>query len=466
MRVVPGCSSRFNVFGKDQSVSGVRGSVMLLGAHAFVTIIYGTMALSFVATTAVLAWEFQAEHRWIDFMAMDSHLFLFFPTFGVLALLAFYLPSVAFVDHYWRHVPLGKVRFLLGLVVLVAASHYFAQMILSGQNRSMWEVRPVVLEEDEAKLSDCAEAGVQPGNACERVPLLTAINSLRRLSQQRIGVSEFERNCQPDPLLEPLPEDTRLRYCVATTPFPEQLKTSPIERFSSPTGVVTRGDVSTIQLVDDATCCQAQEQLVSAINRYYSNSENRSVTGVVHAATLPLKVFFLMILLAISFLLTLRFEGIASNYPTKLTRIEAGVIVGTIAALFFPLMSQAFLQSLSVIVGDSGTGAFSAMVPVMSLLFGAWTLLIVLFFFRRNGDNVELLTKLASAAAGGIALFKYDVIVSTLVRIVGSGASWVFLAVLVAMAVLMAFVLLRILVGEPVPDQTNPSADATKVAAE
>ncbi|MEM7774833.1 MAG: hypothetical protein AAF732_04435 [Pseudomonadota bacterium] len=422
---------------------------MLLGAHAFVTIVFGTMALSFVASTAVLAWEFWEYRRWVDFMAMDSHLFVFFPTFGVISLLAFYLPSVVFVDHYWRHVPLGKVRFVIGLVVFVVASHYFTQLILSGQNRSMWDVAPAVLETDRGQPAGCTEqVGPNGEVTCERLPLLTAMNSLRKLSQQRLGVSEFVRDCSLDPLIQPTEKQVRPRYCAATTPFPKELE-------NASRGVAPKAH----WLVEDAACCTAQEKLVTATNALYAPEANRSLTGVVHAALLPLKVFFLLILLAISFLLTLRFEGISQYYASRLRRIEAGVIVGALAALFFPLMSQAFLQSLQVLVGEAGKGAFSAMVPVMSLMFGAWTLLLVLFFFRRNGDNVELLTKIASAAAGGVALLKYEVIVSFLVRVIGSGASWIFFAVLGGMALLMAFVVVRILVSDPVEPEEAPKAE-------
>ena len=86
---------------------------MLLGTRAVVFALYGVLGLAFVAETAVLAWEFW-DYGWFSFLTQDSHLFLFFPTFGIVALAAFYVPSCAFVDLYWRHVRLGQARFLLG----------------------------------------------------------------------------------------------------------------------------------------------------------------------------------------------------------------------------------------------------------------------------------------------------------------------------------------------------------------
>ena len=430
---------------------------MLPGAHAFVAIVYGIMAGSFVATTTMLAIEFHQDSRWVDFLAMDSHLFVFFPVFGVIALLAFYLPSVAFVDHYWRHVPYGKLRFILGLIAAVILSHFFSQMILSGENRSMWELTPDALATDRGEPPGCAGSG-DPA-ACERLPVLVAINSLRKLSQQRLGVGEFVPQCDRDPLIEPTKEERAKRYCVANTPFPEQLDRSVIGNLSKPIEQSLDIDTSGIRLMRDQPCCIAQQGLVRTINGLYrADPDNRSFTGQLHARLLPLKVFFLLTLLAISLLLTLRFKGIATHYATKLNRIEIGVIVGTIAALFFPLMSQAFLQSLSVIFGTAGQGAFSTMVPVLSLMFGLWTLLIVLFFFRRNGDKVEQIAKIGSALAGGVALVKYDVIVSFLVRIMGSGASWFFLSILLVMALAIVFVLIRVLVSAPSDVSDAPEA--------
>lgn len=422
----------------------------MLGAHAFVTLVFGVMAMSFITTTGFLAWEFWDQRRWVDLMALDSHLFVFFPTFGVIALLAFYLPSVVFVDHYWRNVKFGKARFLVGLVAAVLLSHFFSNMILSGenQNRSVWEVKPEVLASDRGQPAGCADDGV--GRRCARVPVLMALASLRKLSQQRIGVKQFERKCTPDPFIEEPDQKPPKRYCVATTPFPRALDQSTVERVRAPAPYSSNAKVT---LVDDQACCAAQDLLVKKINALWKDEDSRSHTGKVHAMFLPLKVFFLLVLLMISVMLTIRFKSIEAHYGRLLNRISYGLVIGTIAALFFPLMSQAFLQSLSVTFGASGAGEFSRMVPVLSLVFGAWTLLMVLFFFRRNGDKVEQLAKVVGGiASGGFALLNYESIVSWLVRIMGSGASWVFFAILVVMALLLASVLAHILVNTETPE--------------
>jgi len=331
---------------------------------------------------------------------------------------AFYLPAVAFVDHYWRRVPLGKLRFIAGALVLIAASHFASEIILQSQARSIWEIRPDILREDPGSPPNCLDI---PGRACDRLPLLEAVRSLREVSKQRVGLAEFVRNCERDRLIERAATEGPRRYCVANTPH----------------SVAPR-------LLDDDACCAAQGRLVDAVAKLHAQPNSASMTGQVHAWLLPLKVFFLLVLLSISLLLTLRFEAIHRAYASRMVAIEVGLIIGTVSALFFPLMSQAFLQSLSVIAGDAGKGNFSAMVPMMSVAFGLWTFLIIIFFFRRNGDNIEVLTKIGSAAAGGIALIKYDVIVAYLVRIIGSGADWLVIAGVVVAAMALAIFMLRL----------------------
>ena len=392
------------------------------GAYAFVAIIYVVIGLSFVATTGVLANEFW-DAGWVDFLAMDSHLFVFFPTFGIVALVAFYLPSVAFVDYYWRHVPLGKVRFIVGALVLVAVSHSLTQVIVNSGNRSIWEISPQALQSDVGSPPGClSDSDID----CDRLPLLTAVHNLREVSQRRVGLQEFVRNCRGDNLIERSATEGPRRFCVASTQLSQRPK-----------------------LLDDDTCCNAQASLVTTVNRLHATPGNKSLTSQIHAWLLPLKVFFLLVLFSISILFTIRFSGVEQQYRDRMTHIEIGLMIGTVATLFFPLMSQAFLQSLAVLMGDAGEGTFSALVPAMSVIFGLWTFLIIVFFFRRNGDNIEILTKVGSAAAGGIALVKYDVIVAFMVRVIGSGANWVVLLAVALTAIVLTVVTVKTLHASP-----------------
>ena len=159
------------------------------------------------------------------------------------------------------------------------------------------------------------------------------------------------------------------------------------------------------------------------VSAQFAHQEQRSLTSKVHAWLLPLKVFFLFVLLAISILLVLRHKAMEQHYKGTIARIEFAVIIGTAAVLFFPFMSQAFVQSSEALFGLTGRGTFGRMTPVLSLAFGAWTLLMVLFFFRRRNKELEAFGKMGSAVAGAVAVLKYGIIIAFFVRLLGSGAS-------------------------------------------
>ena len=179
------------------------------------------------------------------------------------------------------------------------------------------------------------------------------------------------------------------------------------------------------------------------VSAQYTHPDRRSLTAKVHAWLLPLKVFFLLVLLVISILLVLRHKAIQQHYQAAMARIEFSVIIGTAAVLLFPLMSQAFVQSSEVLFGISGRGTFSRLMPVLSLAFGAWTLLMVLFFYRRRDKELEAFGKMGSALGGAIAILKYTLVTALFVRLLGSGASIYTIAALLIVSVLGVIVLLR-----------------------
>jgi hypothetical protein len=386
---------------------------MSLGARAFVFVVYLLLGASFVAVPALLIWEFGPETA-LTFVTFDSHLFLFFPTLGLVALAAFYLPSCAFVDMYWRHIRLGPMRFLAGLVLLAAAAWYIAQGLASNPHRSVWDLKPATLAADRSEPAGCEASG-----RCERVALLDGVTNLRTVSRNRIGVHEFYRSCRAEPLIGSDGSEEIKRFCFASTPLTD----------SPP-------------LSTDAECCQAQQRYQSAIDRLYLDPTEQSITGRVHKLLLPGKVFFLFILLAISILLTVRHTGVKNHYPQQIARIEIGVLVGAAAMIFFPLMSQAYVQSADALFSVQQKGGFRAIVPLMSFLFGAWAMLLLLFSFRQHDHDLELAAKLAGVAASTIAVFKYDILVSIIVRYLGSGADELSVLLVFGLAILAVIVLL------------------------
>lgn len=82
-------------------------------------------------------------------------------------------------------------------------------------------------------------------------------------------------------------------------------------------------------------------------------------------------------------------------------------------------------------------------------------MLLLLFSFRQHDQDLELAAKLAGVAASTIAVFKYDLLVSIIVRYLGSGADTLAVAVLIGLALLAVVVLMspfarRVFVGSDV----------------
>lgn len=383
----------------------------MLGAKLFVLAVFAVLGLSFMATTAVLAWEF-GDAGWLDLAAMDSHLFIFFPTLGVLALVAFFWPASVLVDLYWSgHVKYGRARFTIGTLVVAVASLLLANLILSSKSRSLWEIAPTALA------ADTGEGCGQHDGICLRMPLLKALANFRQASQSRYGLDGLAHDCRRDdgdPLVEAARPGEVRRFCFASTPLTGQPK-----------------------LQSDAECCKAQTRLTRAMNALYDDEANRSQTSRVHAALLPFKAFFLLVLLVISILLAWRHRKVEEVYAKELGKIEIGLFVGSIAVLFFPLMSQAFVQATEALFGSGAKGVFTAMVPYLSFAFMVWALLIALFFYRRKGQNETFLTvgRLGGLLASNVGIIKYNVVVTAFVWALGVGASGLSFALLAAVTV-------------------------------
>src|SRR5262245_614197 len=171
----------------------------MVGARVFVAIAFVVVGASFLASTGLLIYEFR-DLDWLTMVVVHSHLFLFFPVFGLLALIAFFLPSVVLTHLYWNHVSYGKLRFVAGAVVIAALSYGLAWS-LDSEPRAIYEVSPRALSADEG---DAAKG---------RVPILEALSDLRGKAQSRFGLASFGRSCVKDPLLEVPEEMLKERYC-------------------------------------------------------------------------------------------------------------------------------------------------------------------------------------------------------------------------------------------------------------
>lgn len=407
---------------------------MLIGSRAGTLAVFTLLGLSFLAETGVLMWEFW-DAGWFTMATHDSHLFLFFPTLGLVALAAFYVPALAFTDMYWQHVRHGRVRFVLGFIALGALSWIIASTLNSSPFRPIWDIAPRVLLADKNEPTGCGPAPAVP---CARVALLQALEAVRKVSSTHYGLKEFIRQCDADPLIEASATPEPRRFCFASTP----LSATPL-----------------MSSKDD--CCQAQRRLKDTILEMSGPYDQRSLTGLVHAALLPLKVFFLLLLAAISVLLALRYQGVTRHYPRDIARVDLGVVIGAGAMLFFPLMSQGFVQTADALYGTSQNAGFKPIVNAMSVAFAVWALLLLMFFYRRHDRDLEILGKMAGVMASTIAVFKYDLMIAVITRFLGSGAG---IPTIIGLLVLSAAAVLSLLspraarffsVSEPEDQETD-----------
>jgi hypothetical protein len=359
----------------------------MVGARIFVALSFLLLGVSFIASTALLIYEFQPVD-WVTMVVANSHLFFFFPVLGVLALFAFYLPSVVFTHLYWNHLPYGKVRFLVGLVVVAALSIYFAQWYLDAPPRAIWEASPSALAADR-------KAGA-------REPILSVLGDLRAKAQSRIGVSSFARGCTLDELVEEPEEMGKKRYC-----FPAKAMLTGLE------------------------CCNVQKQFRAAVQKLQENPATRSLSGRLdNLIFLPFKVFFVLIVVAIGALLALWRDRIDQHYRELIPRLERGIMIGAMAMLFWPAMDYGYQQTANALFGRLEPGLQLR----LSLVIAPWALLLMFYFLRRFGKQGEMVGQISGVVVAAVAVLRYEQLNDWAARLFGIGAPQSLLVALVVLA--------------------------------
>jgi hypothetical protein len=368
----------------------------MTGARIAVAITFLILGASFLASTGLLVREFQ-DVDWGAMVLAHSHLFFFYPLFGILALAAFYLPAVIFFDLYWRHLPYGKLRFLIGLVVMAALSYGVARW-LDKEPRSIWEASPQALLADKGEPRGC----VASAGACRRAPVLTALSDLRNEGQGRLGLSKFARSCLVDPKLEMPEEMEKERYCFAA-------------------GAKLKGPA----------CCDAQKRFRDEVGRLQADPALRSQSATYDQMIfLPLKVFFVLIVVAIGALLSMHRKRIDQFYRERVPPIERGVIIGAFAMLFWPIMDYGYQETANVLFGR-----FHGLQLRLSLVIVPWALLLLFYFLRRLGKQGEMIGQIAGVVTAGVAVLRYEDLNDWAVRLLGVGTNSWIVAVLVILAV-------------------------------
>jgi len=364
----------------------------MLSSRIFVAVVYVLLGASFIASTGVLINEFYPSD-WLTMVAAHSHLFLFFPVFGVLALVGFYVPSVVLTHFYWTHVPYGKFRFVSGLIAIAAFSFGVCSW-LDAKPRAIWEVSLGALIADKAEPVACDTGG----SVCQRAPILDALSNLRLEAQKRIGLTKFARICDPNPYLE-VPEDmTKPRWC-----FPAQA------------------------MLMGIACCKVQDRFSDAVARLQADPSTRSLSAKLDVFFMPLKVFFVLVLIAVGCLLAAWRRTFDLYYADLVPSIERGVIIGALAMLLWLLMDYAYQQTADALFGRRMA------VPLrLSLVIAPWALLLLFFFLRHLGEYSAVVGQISGVVVAAVYVWYYEHLNDLAVRFLGIGAdSWAIACLLI-----------------------------------
>jgi hypothetical protein len=392
----------------------------MTGARIFVAVAYVILAASFLASTGLLIREFQGLD-WTSMVLAHSHLFLFFPLFGVLALIAFYVPSVVFTHLYWNHLRYGKLRFSLGLIVVALVSVGVTKW-LDAKPRALWEASPAALSADRGDPPGC---GTAAGTACRRTAMLTALAKARATGQTRLGLSKFARNCSVDDMLEPPEEMDKDRYCFAAD---ARLK--------------------------GTACCDAQKRLADAVSLLQADRATRSLSGHYDQLVfLPLKTFFVLIVIAIGGLLAVWRGRIHQHYRDLVPAIERGLIIGALAMLIWLAMDYGYQQTSNALYGRWGPGPQLR----LSLVVAPWVLVLLFYFLTRLGKQGEMIGQISGVIVAAVAILRYEDLNDWAVRLFGTGASRADVAALFIIALIGFLALLLPRRWNPV-DYSPPSS--------
>jgi hypothetical protein len=145
---------------------------------------------------------------------------------------------------------------------------------------------------------------------------------------------------------------------------------------------------------------------------------------------LPIKAFFILVVVAIAVLLAFWRDHIDRLYAEKIPSLERGVIIGGFAMLFWLAMDYGYQQTANVLFGRMTSGPQLR----LSLVLVPWALLLLFYFLRRLGRQGELIGQVSGVVVAGVAVLRYEQLNDWVVRLFGIGADGVVLAVLISIS--------------------------------
>jgi hypothetical protein len=225
--------------------------------------------------------------------------------------------------------------------------------------------------------------------APRRAPILQALVDVRQASQTRVGLSRFARPCVADELLELPKEMLKIRYC-----FPAAAQ------------------------LDALSCCAVQARFAQAVGRLHDNPATRSLSARLDVALfLPLKIFFVLLVIAMGVLLAMARASIELHYRELIPSVERAMIVGGCTMLIWTAMDYGYQQTANVLFGRFHAGPQIR----LSLVIAPWALLLLFYFMRRLGD-FEIIGQIGGVLVAAIAVLRLDQLSDWVGRLFGAGA--------------------------------------------
>jgi hypothetical protein len=331
-----------------------------VGSRIAVTILFSLLYLAFLLETGFLLGEFSASGLALRLASLDSQNFIFFPVAGLLALVAFWQPAVLLLDAMWRgQLKYGRIVLGASLLVALIGAWLISDAFESSEARSVFEIAPKAL---------AADHGVPASEQTPPIaPVKEVLARMRILSGVDRGLGEYQAQCDQE----------WLRYSVAAD----------AALLCFPAG----------ERMSIRDCCTAKAEFRQRLNKLAAQSP--SVTGAVHRWVMPVKVFFLLLLLGIGILLVQYRKGLERLHGATPSGISFGLALGGSVMLIWPLLNAAYLQTMALLTGSGSASAYTIVAPLVALGFGVWTLLLVFFHLRSYPSQIEYAPRSAASSS-------------------------------------------------------------------
>jgi hypothetical protein len=376
-----------------------------LATRVAVTIVFAILYLAFLAETGVLVQEFGASGLALRLASLDSQNFIFFPLAGLLALVAFWQPAVLLVDAMWRgQLKYGRIVLGGSLLAALIGAWLISGAFDSSAARSVFEISPKALTAD--------NGAPATEDAPPLAPVTEVLARMRILSGVDDGLGEYQAQCDRE----------WLQYSVAAE----------VEMLCFPAG----------ERLSVRDCCTAKAAFRQHLNMLAAEAPSRTAT--VHDWVMPVKVFFLLLLLGIGILLVQYRKGLERLHGMTPSGISFGLALGGAVMLIWPLLNAAYLQTMALLTASGSASAYTVVAPLVALGFGVWTLLLVFFHLRSYPSQIEYAAKIGGFIAAAVGVFRYEEITNYLARTLGVGGG---LVAIIVFAVAVAALVISVILG-------------------